>query len=413
MRDVRTFLLAPCLLAGTAIARVGQDIAYVVRKDFAGTTLVGVDPATGAELSALLSPGPPWYVQTPVSLTHDGSRLLGYGQGPANPNGLYWLYATNLATGRVGPIASSPLIGAAQPGVEFHRPSGLVYAAEYTNTSPFPRRLLTVDPIDGEWAVVGSFVGLVNNEVITKIAIDSTGTCYGISGHGYVVSLTTASVVPIGPVNFPAGGSLMDIAFDSQDRLWGLVHEFVSSSVRRYELYLIDTGSMSTTYVCDLQYSMQAYTSYYGLAFGPGVTKSTYCTAKVNSLGCAPTIAATGYPSASAEFGFTISATSVGSQSSGMLVYGVQGPAATPFGGGTLCVQTPWQRTGPMNSGGPLPAMSDCSGVWSRDFNAWLWTHTSLPPGLDVHVQWLGRDSGFAPPHHWSLSNALKFTLLP
>ena len=53
------------------------------------------------------------------------------------------------------------------------------------------------------------------------------------------------------------------------------------------------------------------------------------------------------------------------------------------------------------------------SGVWSRDFNAWLWTHTSLPPGLDVHAQWLGRDSGFAPPQHWSLSNALKFTLLP
>lgn len=61
--------------------------------------------------------------------------------------------------------------------------------------------------------------------------------------------------------------------------------------------------------------------------------------------------------------------------------------AATPFGGGTLCVQTPWQRTGP-SSGGPAPAMTDCSGVWSRDFrNAWAWANTTLPPGLDVYAQ--------------------------
>jgi hypothetical protein len=379
----------------------------------AGTVLVSVDPWSGTEQRAILSPGPPWWTQLPQCLAHDGANVLGYSEGSALPNAFRWVYETHPATGAISALNQSPLLAIAAVGIEVHPQTGVVYVAERTNSASPTRRLWALDRADGQWSVVGAFSGVGLNDAIFKIAIDSTGVCYGIGGTGYRVDLDTASAVPIGAVSFPGFGTLYDVAFDSQDRLWGLVYETLSNSIRRYELYLIDTASMNTTYVCDLQYSMQANTGYFGLAFGPGVTKSTYCTAKVNSLGCAPTIAATGYPSASAEFGFTISATSVGSQSSGMLVYSVQGAASTPFAGGTLCVQTPWRRTAPLSSGGPAPAMSDCSGVWSRDFNAWLWTHTSLPPGLDVHAQWLGRDSGFSPPQHWSLSNALKFTLLP
>jgi hypothetical protein len=409
MREFWPMSLAAALLAPLAAAKQGQDVAYLVRwQSPSGTQLVAVDPWTGVELHSIPSPGAPWYVQIPMCLTHDGVRVLGYSNGSALPNAFRWIYGTHPATGRLNAICMSLLHPAAYVGVEIHPQTGACYVAETTNNSPATRRLFTVDLQDGMWSLVGNF-----NVAIGSIAINSTGGAFGFgAGKGYSINLATAVCTLIGTVGFPGNGTLMETAFDSQGNLWGLVWETVSGNIRRQELYLIDTATMSTTYVCDLPYSAQGR-DYNGLAFGPGVTKSTYCTAKVNSLGCSPAIAATGYPSASAEFGFTVSATQVGSQSSGMLVYSVQGAASTPFAGGTLCVQTPWQRTAPVSSGGPAPAMTDCSGVWSRDFNAWLWTHTSLPPGLDVYTQWLGRDSGFAPPHHWSLSNALKFTLLP
>jgi hypothetical protein len=71
----------------------------------------------------------------------------------------------------------------------------------------------------------------------------------------------------------------------------------------------------------------------------------TYCTAKLNSLGCLPVIGSSGTPSASAGGGFTISGSNVRNQKSGLLFYGFDGQAAIAFEGGTLCVTSQIRRT--------------------------------------------------------------------
>jgi len=146
----------------------------------------------------------------------------------------------------------------------------------------------------------------------------------------------------------------------------------------------------------------------------------SYCTAKVNSLGCSPSIDADGVASATAGFGFTIRASSVMNNKNGLLFYGVSGPASAPFQGGTLCVNTPLKRTPGVNSGGtPAPA-SDCSGVFAIDMNAFAvgslggnpLAALSLP-GTIVHCQWWGRDPGFAAPFNTTLSDGLEYSICP
>jgi hypothetical protein len=58
---------------------------------------------------------------------------------------------------------------------------------------------------------------------------------------------------------------------------------------------------------------------------------TTYCTAKLNSLGCTPTIGFSGASSASAGSGFTVSCSNMRNNKSGLMLYGISGPATTPF----------------------------------------------------------------------------------
>ncbi len=60
----------------------------------------------------------------------------------------------------------------------------------------------------------------------------------------------------------------------------------------------------------------------------------TYCTAKLNSLGCTPRIGFVGFPSASAGFGFVVKAINVINNEPGLMLYGNAGRAAAPFVGG-------------------------------------------------------------------------------
>jgi lectin-like protein len=145
-----------------------------------------------------------------------------------------------------------------------------------------------------------------------------------------------------------------------------------------------------------------------------------YCTAKVNSLGCTPTIGATGAPSASSGSGFTVTAANVRNNKNGLLFYGVSGRAAIPFQGGYLCVKSPVKRTVGTNSGGtPAPA-NDCSGLYSIDMNTFAVGGLGGSPlaaltvqGTVVDCQWWGRDPGFAAPNNTTLSDALEYTVGP
>ena len=147
---------------------------------------------------------------------------------------------------------------------------------------------------------------------------------------------------------------------------------------------------------------------------------STYCTAKLNSLGCLPSMAFSGTQSAAATSGFSLSAANVRNQKSGLLFYGINGRSALPYQGGTLCVNVPIKRTPVTTSGGSALPASDCTGVFSIDMNTYATGGlggTPLPelivPGTLVDCQWWGRDPGFAAPNNTTLSNAVEYLVAP
>ena len=147
---------------------------------------------------------------------------------------------------------------------------------------------------------------------------------------------------------------------------------------------------------------------------------ASYCTGKLNSLGCTPSTSASGQPSASAASGFVIRATDVQNNKAGILLYGVSGRAALPFQGGTLCIALPIRRTPGVFSGGSVPPAQDCSGVFALDMNAFAAGALGGSPvgalgvaGTVVATQFWGRDPGFAAPNNTTLSNGLEYTICP
>ena len=151
-----------------------------------------------------------------------------------------------------------------------------------------------------------------------------------------------------------------------------------------------------------------------GLArfWSPCDAVTAYCTAKVNSLGCTPQIGWAGLPSVSGATPFTVTASQVINQRSGLFFFGKSGRLAQPFQGGTVCVRAPIQRTPVRSSGGSVGAL-DCSGLLSLDFAPYL--QGALGPGLSpgemVHGQWWYRDplSSFS----IGLTDAIEFQVQP
>ncbi len=142
----------------------------------------------------------------------------------------------------------------------------------------------------------------------------------------------------------------------------------------------------------------------------PSVTP--YCTAKLNSQGCLPTLTAVGQPSASGGPGsFTLQASSLLNQRLGFFMYGSL-PRAALFQGGVLCVSPPRRRS-PQNSSGGSAAGNDCSGVLNFDMGAQiaLGVDPALAFGAIVYAQCWSRDP--FDPQGASLSAGLRFTIGP
>ena len=146
---------------------------------------------------------------------------------------------------------------------------------------------------------------------------------------------------------------------------------------------------------------------------------TAYCTAKLNSVGCVPSIGSTGTASATAGSGFVVNATNMINNKSCLLFYGTTGQAAIPFQAGTLCVAAPVKRT-PATVTGGNPPPNDCSGQPWIDMNLFAvggLGGTPLPAltiaGTVVNCQWWGRDPGFVAPDNTQLTNGLEYTVCP
>ena len=143
-----------------------------------------------------------------------------------------------------------------------------------------------------------------------------------------------------------------------------------------------------------------------------------YCASSITSAGCQPGISSSGYSSASAAAGFTIDCTDVPNQNPGLLVHGFSGSDAVPFMGSTLCVALPVERGPLLASGGSPPAISDCSGSFSLDMNAFAAGLLGGGPspalslvGQQVNAQFWGRDPAGATGVF--LSDAIRYLVGP
>lgn len=145
----------------------------------------------------------------------------------------------------------------------------------------------------------------------------------------------------------------------------------------------------------------------------PGPIATSYCTAKVDSVGCVPGFQVTGTPSVGNGQGYDVALFNVRSNTVGQLFYGLA-PQALPFAGGLLCASGSLRRTRPRTSGGPSSPL-DCTGTFSFDFatHAASGVDAALVPGTTVYAQYTYRDpldpSGFGR----GLSGGTAFTLVP
>ena len=138
---------------------------------------------------------------------------------------------------------------------------------------------------------------------------------------------------------------------------------------------------------------------------------ATHCMAKLNSLGCLPTIGTIGEPTMTGSDDFTITATSVLNNQAGMFFFG-SSPAEIPFKGGTLCVKGPFTRTTVQYSGGDPPP-ADCSGIYSFSFSQALMGQLGLVAGDRVFGQYWSRDPSHPDGTGVGLTDGIRFTVQP
>jgi lysyl endopeptidase len=134
-----------------------------------------------------------------------------------------------------------------------------------------------------------------------------------------------------------------------------------------------------------------------------------YCTSKISTNLCAPSIAATGSASLSAASGFVVTTTNLEEQVTGIDFFGTAGQAAIPFQGGFLCVAGAVNRLPGKFTGGAGP----CTGSISYTLSDVLLHPAggSLAAGAHLYLQTWTRD--LADPFGSSLSNGLDAILCP
>lgn len=163
-------------------------------------------------------------------------------------------------------------------------------------------------------------------------------------------------------------------------------------------------GDVDADGVLDWMASARAYTRVYA---GPGPAVAGYCTAKINSAGCAPQTGWGGTPTLSGPDDFVVRANQALPGKSGLFFWGESGPAALPFLGGTLCVQPPLVRTLVQAAGGS----GTCGGTYAFWFSQGYALAAGLAGGQRIHGQWWMRDPAAPDGTGVGLSNGIAFDL--
>ncbi len=138
---------------------------------------------------------------------------------------------------------------------------------------------------------------------------------------------------------------------------------------------------------------------------------ASYCTPKVSSLGCVPSMASLGAPSLVTASAFLVIASQVNGGQNGVVFFGTTGQNNAPFFGGTLCVGVPLYRLNVKNTSG---TQGTCAGLTAYSLAEFV-AHPSggalMVSGQTVNAQLWFRDP--PDPQTVGLSNGLQFTICP
>lgn len=139
-------------------------------------------------------------------------------------------------------------------------------------------------------------------------------------------------------------------------------------------------------------------------------TPSVYCTPKISSGGCVPSMFALGTPSLGHPSQFTLGATALETGKSALVFFGTTGPNGVPFQGGTLCVLPPHYRLAVASSGG-AGACQGSVGYTLADLLAHGQGGDLVTLGATIHAQAWFRDP--ASPSTTGLSDGITFSVCP
>ncbi|MBI5434207.1 MAG: hypothetical protein HZA52_15345 [Planctomycetes bacterium] len=147
------------------------------------------------------------------------------------------------------------------------------------------------------------------------------------------------------------------------------------------------------------------------VVFG-GVPPTVYCTGKPNSAGCVPSIGSSGTAFLSDDQMLYLFATQMLMHKNVVFWYGLGGPDAAPFAGGTLCSKAPHKRSPLGVTGGGVGA---CGGAIAFNFEAYIESgqDPELAIGVEVCGQFVSRDPFDAAGNYVSLTDAIRLTIAP
>ncbi|MCC6407665.1 MAG: carboxypeptidase regulatory-like domain-containing protein [Planctomycetes bacterium] len=228
-----------------------------------------------------------------------------------------------------------------------------------------------------------------------------------ITLRGHV--LDAVSGAPIAAAITYPGATFSNGETNSSEAAFGRYHAWLPAGTTQVKFTAPGYASQQTPIV-----ATSTSTQTLDILLAKDTNATFYCTAKVNSLGCTPSMDADGFASASAGSGFVLSAQKVLNKKPGLLFYSSLAAHGSAFQGGHLCAKPPIVRTPVQNSGGSATG-NDCTGTFVFDFNAYLAAggDPSLSAGSNVWAQYWSRDPGFVAPNNTSLTNGTTFTLLP